>query len=193
MTRETRGAQLLDVAEGLFAAQGFEGTSMDDIARLAGVSRPTVYHHYATKDAVYLACVRRARAELEDKIREPEQLIESGADVAAVMERAGEVFFALLERDPQRWMVLFNPSIALSKELADQLTELRRHTILRIAAMLTRLTTPDDPRTLAFAYAVSGVGEQLGRWWLANPATPRAQVVTLFRDFTTPALTTRAD
>ncbi|WP_405059313.1 TetR/AcrR family transcriptional regulator [Kribbella sp. NBC_01505] len=189
MTRETRGAQLLDVAEGLFATRGFEGTSMEDIARHAGVTRPMVYQHYPTKDAIYLECVRRARAELEEKIREPEVMIEAGAGIGPVMERAGEVFFSLLERDPQRWMVLFNPSIALSKELSEQLTEMRRQTITRIAGMLRHLPTEDDVRVLAFSYAVSGVGEQLGRWWLANPEVPRSQVVALFRDFTTGGLT----
>ncbi|WP_165956439.1 TetR/AcrR family transcriptional regulator [Kribbella antibiotica] len=189
MTRETRGAQLLDVAEGLFAVHGFEGTSMEDIARHAGVTRPAVYQHYSTKDAIYLACVRRARDELEEKIREPEVLLEAGAGIGPVMERAGEVFFSLLERDPQRWMVLFNPSIALSKDLSEQLTEMRRQTIVRIAGMLRHLPTEDDVRILAFSYAVSGVGEQLGRWWLANPEVPRAEVVALFRDFTTGGLT----
>ncbi|MEU6674024.1 helix-turn-helix domain-containing protein [Streptomyces sp. NPDC046853] len=188
MSRESRGAQLLDVAEGLFATRGFEGTSMEDIAREAGVSRPVVYAHYATKDAVYVACVRRARAELESQVREPEIMIEAGADIGVVMQRAGEVFFSLLERDPQRWMVLFNPSIALSKDLAEQLTEMRRHTIERIAQMVGHISSGDQEQDLALAYAISGVGEQLGRWWLANPDVPRERVIALYRDFITGGL-----
>jgi AcrR family transcriptional regulator len=185
MSREARAAQLLDVAERLFAARGFEGTSMEDIAREAGVTRPMVYVHYATKDAVFVACVKRARAELEGQIREPEVMIEAGADVGVVMQRAGEIFFSLLERDPQRWMVLFNPSTALSKELADQMTEMRRHTIERIAEMVRHFSSGDEEQDVAFAYAISGVGEQLGRWWLANPQIPKARLVQLYRDFIT--------
>ncbi|MEV8373626.1 TetR/AcrR family transcriptional regulator [Kribbella sp. NPDC056861] len=193
MSRESRGSQLLDVAEGLFAAQGFEGTSMEDIAREAGVSRPIVYAHYPSKDAVYLECVRRARAELEAGVREPEVMIEAGAEIGAVMERAGEVLFSLLERDPQRWMVLFNPSIALSRELSEQLTELRKHTIVRIAEMLRHISAGDEEQDLAFAYAISGVGEQLGRWWLVNPEVPKARVIALYRDFITGGLTSWLD
>lgn len=193
MSRESRGAQLLDVAERLFAVHGFEGTSMEDIAREAGVSRPVVYAHYATKDAVYVECVRRARAELEAGVREPEIMIEAGADIGAVMERAGEVLFSLLERDPQRWMVLFNPSIALSRELSEQLTEMRRHTIVRIAEMLRHISTGDEEQDLALAYAISGVGEQLGRWWLDHPEVPRARVIALYRDFITGGLAAGLD
>lgn len=115
LSREARQAQLVAVAERLFADRGFEGTSIEDIAREAGVSRTIVYAHYATKDDIFVACVRQARAELEDRVREPEILIEAGADARTVITRAGEVFFGILERDPRRWMVLFNPSTALSR------------------------------------------------------------------------------
>ncbi|QUQ64139.1 TetR/AcrR family transcriptional regulator [Kutzneria sp. CA-103260] len=189
LSREARNAQLLDVAEGLFAERGFEGTSMEDVARAAGVTRPVIYSHYASKDEVFLACVRRARGELEAGIREPEIMIEAGASVEIVMERAGEVFFSLLERDPRRWMVLFNPSIALSAELSERLVAMRRHTIARIAEMLGHFSAGDEEANTAFAYAVSGVGEQLGRWWLANPNIPKARLIAYYRDFITGGLT----
>lgn len=189
MSRESRANQLLDVAEELFATSGFEGTSMEDIAREAGVTKPVVYTHYPTKDIVFLECVRRARTELELQIREPEIMITAGAGVEAVMERAGDILFSMLERDPQRWMVLFNPSTALSKELSHQLSEMRRHTIDRIAEMLRHFSAADHEQDDAFAYAVSGVGEQLGRWWIANPGVPRSRVVELYRDFITGGLT----
>jgi AcrR family transcriptional regulator len=157
------------------------------------VTRPAVYQHHPTKDAIFLACVRRARAELEAGIREPEIMIEAGAALDVVMQRAGEVFFGMLEKDPQRWMVLFNPSTALSPELAGQLTELRVRTIRRIEEMVRHFTSgaADPLQDAAFAYAISGVGEQLGRWWIANPEIPRDRVIALYRDFITGGLASR--
>lgn len=38
--------------------------------------------------------------------------------------------------------------------------------------MVRHLGTFDEERSLAFAYAISGVGEQLGRWWLTRPDIP---------------------
>lgn len=188
LSREARAAQLLDVAERLFAERGFEGTAMEDLARTAGVTRAVVYDHYPTKDDVFVACARRARAELEEKVREPELLIEAGADTRTVIRRAGDIFFGILERDPQRWMVLFNPSAALSRELSAELTAGRARTIDRIAEMVRRFGAYDESRTLAFAYAISGVGEQLGRWWLTRPDVPRATVVEHYCDFITAGL-----
>jgi AcrR family transcriptional regulator len=195
MSREARGAQLLDVAEKLFADHGFEGTSMEDIARAAGVTRPMVYSHHPTKDAVFVACVRRARGELEAGIREPEIMIEAGAGIDVVMERAGEIFFGLLERDPQRWAVLFNPGTALAPELAGELAAMRRRTIGRIQQMVRHFSAgeADELQDAAFAHAISGVGEQLGRWWIANPGIPRERVIALYRDFITGGLASRLD
>lgn len=192
MSREARAAQLLDIAEHLFATRGFEATSIEDIAREAGVTRPIVYSHYPSKDAIFLECARRARAELEYRVREPEVLIEAGAGIEVVMQRAGEIFFSMLERDPRRWMVLFNPSTALTPEFAEQLADLRKHTIDRIAEMVAHFSGGDAIDT-PFAYAISGVGEQLGRWWLANNDIPKEEVVALYRDFITGGLATRID
>src|SRR4051812_30373164 len=63
--RAVREQQLLDVAKELFARKGYQGTSIEDIARGAGVTRPIVYDHFDSKDSLYLACVRGARNELE--------------------------------------------------------------------------------------------------------------------------------
>jgi TetR/AcrR family transcriptional repressor of mexJK operon len=50
-------AAILSAAKQLFAAQGFEGTSMDAVAKVAGVSKLTVYSHFGDKDALFKAAV----------------------------------------------------------------------------------------------------------------------------------------
>jgi AcrR family transcriptional regulator len=49
--RETR-ARIADAALGLFLKQGYAETTIDQIAEVAGVSRRTVFHHFATKEAI---------------------------------------------------------------------------------------------------------------------------------------------
>ncbi|MCR6493746.1 TetR/AcrR family transcriptional regulator [Cellulomonas sp. P24] len=46
MTGAQRRAQLLEVSRGLFAEKGFEGTSVEEIATRAEVSKPVVYEHF---------------------------------------------------------------------------------------------------------------------------------------------------
>ena len=50
-------AAILAAAKQLFAAQGFEGTSMDAVAKVASVSKLTVYSHFGDKDALFKAAV----------------------------------------------------------------------------------------------------------------------------------------
>jgi len=65
--RATRG-QLIEVAAGLFAERGYEGTSIEAVLAAAGVSRGALYHHFANKEALFKAVVtavsERATAQL---------------------------------------------------------------------------------------------------------------------------------
>ena len=54
--RATRG-QLIEVATGLFAEHGYEGTSIEAVLAAAGVSRGALYHHFAGKEALFKAVV----------------------------------------------------------------------------------------------------------------------------------------
>jgi AcrR family transcriptional regulator len=62
--KETKGARtarrILDVAEDLFARHGYDGTSLRQIARGAGIKEPGLYNHFASKQALYEAVLFRA-------------------------------------------------------------------------------------------------------------------------------------
>ncbi len=57
MRRRSRKDEILEVAVGLFAARGYHGVSMDDIGAAAGVTGPALYHHFAGKEAMLVACL----------------------------------------------------------------------------------------------------------------------------------------
>ena len=48
----TRRDELLAVATKLFAARGYHGTRMDDVAEAVGLNKATVYHYYASKSLI---------------------------------------------------------------------------------------------------------------------------------------------
>lgn len=54
-----KGQLVLDAAAELFREQGYGGTSMDAVATRAGVSKATVYAHFATKAHLFAAVIRR--------------------------------------------------------------------------------------------------------------------------------------
>lgn len=49
---------ILEAAKRLFAENGFDAVSMHDIANQAGVSKANIFHHYGSKEALYLAVMR---------------------------------------------------------------------------------------------------------------------------------------
>ena len=65
-----RKAQLLRVARKVFGTKGFHGVSMEDVAREAGVTKPILYDHFSSKEALYLALLDADAQALETRIRE---------------------------------------------------------------------------------------------------------------------------
>lgn len=64
---EAARGQLMDAAEACFDKYGIAKTTMDDIAKMAGVSRPTVYRHFSDRDGLILAVVMRRSRQLIDR------------------------------------------------------------------------------------------------------------------------------
>ncbi|MCG5434502.1 TetR/AcrR family transcriptional regulator [Mycobacterium sp. MYCO198283] len=56
----TRRQELLAVATKLFAARGYHGTRMDDVADVVGLNKATVYHYYASKSLILYDIYKRA-------------------------------------------------------------------------------------------------------------------------------------
>ncbi len=52
--------RILAAAEALFAGAGFDAVSMSAVAERAGVSKANIFHHFSSKNALYLAVMRNA-------------------------------------------------------------------------------------------------------------------------------------
>ncbi len=59
-------------AEALFSEHGYDGVSINDIAARAGVSKANVFHHFSSKNALYLEVVRRACRDTAERLDELE-------------------------------------------------------------------------------------------------------------------------
>ena len=64
MSGKERREQLLDIGRHLFAERGFEGTSIEEIAARADVSKPVVYEHFGGKEGLYAVVVDRESSRL---------------------------------------------------------------------------------------------------------------------------------
>jgi AcrR family transcriptional regulator len=180
---DVRQQQLVDVAERLFAEAGYSATSIEGIAAAAGVTRPVIYQHFGSKEGVYLAVLRRARAQMEDLILES---VAEAADVRSRVRAAADAYFRFVELDPDRFRVLFGADAAsVPSVVAKEAKELHLRTERLWATMLSADAPGYDERYYqAVAHAIGGAGNQLAQWWLRTPGISREQLVDWYCDIT---------
>jgi AcrR family transcriptional regulator len=63
--------RLLAVAVGVFIERGYDGTSMEDLARAAGITKSSLYHHIESKEQLLREAVDRALDSLFELLEEP--------------------------------------------------------------------------------------------------------------------------
>ena len=73
--REQRMNRIVDIVEKLFFSRGYEGTTVDDIARAAGYTKRSIYIYFKDREDLFLAVVKRGqvlfKAALEEAVAGP--------------------------------------------------------------------------------------------------------------------------
>ena len=174
MTGQERRQQLLDVGRKLFAERGFEGTSIEEIAAQAGVSKPVVYEHFGGKEGLYAVVVDR----------EVDRLLTTVTDLLIEADHSREKFelaaVALLRyietnADGFRILVRDSPPASGSGTFGTLLSDIASQVDNIMAAFLK--TRGRDPK-LAPMYSQMMVGMVAftGQWWL-DARKPKIEVV----------------
>lgn len=94
-TDSPKRREVIEGARRVFFDKGFDGASMDEVAKAAGVSKATIYAHFASKDELFEALV------LSERSRSAEHLFEVDPDVkdiAVVLKRIGVSFMTMMVR-----------------------------------------------------------------------------------------------
>jgi AcrR family transcriptional regulator len=162
MTGPQRRAQLLDVGRSLFAERGFDGTSVEEVALRAGVSKPVVYEHFGGKEGLYAVVVER----------EVQRLLASftaaltGDDPRTLLEQATLALLTYVEDDRDGFRLLVRePPVAGSSGYATIISDVAQ----RVEHVLDREFAARGYRTtLAALYsqALVGMVALTGQWWL---------------------------
>ena len=98
---EATRERLLQSANALFAEKGYEGTSIGDVARQAGVGVGTVYHHFTDKRALLLALLyRNDGTRLDDESGGPHAIAFQAADVRSAVKAIVRLIVQLRRDNP---------------------------------------------------------------------------------------------
>ncbi len=84
---------LLSTCLQLFAARGFASTSIDEIARAAGVTKGAMYWHFASKDDLFQAILDRIRSRWQEVVLQPVTARQTALDrLSQLFESYAELF-----------------------------------------------------------------------------------------------------
>jgi len=176
--RAERERQILSEAVAEFAAHGYAGASMVEIARRAGISKPLIYQYFGSKDALYLAGLHDVSGDLLARLEDAE--LEVDDSVASRIHPLRAVFEAL---EPRRvaWRMLFDPSMPTEGEIAEAAAHYRARTEAIAASGSARFLQArgidSDKDAAALSRVWMGVVNSLVEWWLEHPEESAAQMI----------------
>src|SRR4051794_29885442 len=107
MTGRERREQLVQVGRTLFAERGFDGTSIEEIAARAKVSKPVVYEHFGGKEGLYAVVVDR---EMTDLLNRLTAVLSAGPRPRELVEQAALALLTYIEEEADGFRILSRDS-----------------------------------------------------------------------------------
>jgi AcrR family transcriptional regulator len=163
MTGKERREQLLDIGRRLFAARGLDGTSIEEIAAQAGVSKPVVYEHFGGKEGLYAVVVDR---EVDRFLTMATRLLQ-GEDTLEKFEAAAVALLRYIEdnADGFRILVRDSPPGSGSGTFSSLISDIASQVEYILGDVLKERGY--DPKFAPmYAQMLVGMVAFTGQWWL---------------------------
>ena len=170
---EQRREQLIDAALSVILTHGYEGVSVEAVARAAGVTRPVVYDHFANlADLLHTLIGREERCSLEQLAQVvPEDA--AGRDSVEVLAGGVRRFLQAVSERPKTWRLILFPPDGTPTLVRAHVEQNRARILERIERLVERsIERGELPRDLDVeltARAVRDLGEEAGRMVLTDP------------------------
>ncbi len=173
MTGKERREQLLVIGRRLFAERGLDGTSIEEIAARADVSKPVVYEHFGGKEGLYAVVVDR---EVERFLALATRLLR-GEDTMEKFEVAAVELLRYIEDNSDGFRILVrdsNPSSG-SGTFASLISDIASQVEYILGDVLK--DRGYDPKLAPmYAQMLVGMVAFTGQWWL-DARKPKLEVV----------------
>ncbi|MFC5181878.1 TetR/AcrR family transcriptional regulator [Actinomadura harenae] len=164
MTGKERREQLLTIGRTLFAERGLDGTSVEEIASAAGVSKPVVYEHFGGKEGLYAVVVDR---EFERLLSLVAEALNSAIHYRSKLEKAALGLLEYIEESPDGFRILVRDSHGGTGtgSYASLLSEIAGE-VEHILAQEFKRHGYDDKAAPMYAQSLVGMVALTGQWWL---------------------------
>lgn len=174
MTSTERREQLIGIGRTLFAEKGVDGTTVEEIAAMAEVSKPVVYEHFGGKEGLYAVVVDRETVRLLDAIQ---QSLATPGSSRVTVERAALALLDYIDENADGFRILVRdaPLGTGSGSYASILSDIatRVEHILANAFAAQGLNARTAPM---YAQMLVGMIAFTGQWWLETRRPRKPEV-----------------
>jgi AcrR family transcriptional regulator len=182
--RAVREQQMLDAAVSVFGRRGFHVASMDEIAEIAGISKPMVYAYLGTKEDLFTACLHR----------EATRLVETVVGAVGTTTRPDEQlwnglrgFFTFVAEHRDGWTMLYRQSRG-REPFASEWAAMRGRMVEIVALLLARAVAgaggPGGPADIEpVTYALVGAAESMADWLVDHDGEEPARTASRLMSF----------
>ena len=149
--------QIIDAGISIFSQKGFHATGMDEIARLAGVAKGSLYYNFKSKSDLFAVIVSEGIADLHRQI---EEVIDRGNSIQEIMEGLIEANLQACQAYPELVDLIMRDQVSgLDAEAAERIRQAKNQYIHYIASLLEEgmregILRRGDTTAMASAYLV---------------------------------------
>lgn len=185
--RALRRTQVLAEAYALFIERGYAGTSMDELARRVGVTKPRIYDLVGSKEQLFRELMASVQEDLTTRLV---TAVAGARDLAGRLHAGISAFLEFVRERQKGWVALLAMESAVGNR---ELVTLRGEQVARVAKLISEsddLEGAGVPLDLlaAIAQATNGAVEAAALWWLANPGLARERLATMLTQLLAPGL-----
>jgi len=185
LTADERRRAILTAAQDVFARRGYHGSSIDEIAQAAGISKALIYEHFPSKKDLHVSLLDMHVQELFDRLA-ANAATEDPGDVR--LRNGLDAFLGWVEEQRGAFRMVFRD--AADPEVADVVVRIQGQVTAAVAALMA--TEPMVPAASEearergirmLAQQLTGGVQALALWWIDNPEVPRSVVLDSAMDF----------
>lgn len=174
-----RRDQLLGAARETFGRNGFTNTSMNDVANVAGVTKPVLYQHFDSKHDLFHEVLATTAQALVKRMQRSVASAQSGREK---VELAASEYIGFFAEEPSRFNVLFGDGVRSEKRFRSELKTLEDTFVFSVAEHIA-IDGFDPPERLLLAQGLSGMFEAATRRWMHDGSLetePAARLLAAF-------------
>jgi len=170
---EERREQLIDAALRVIVVNGYEGISIEAVAREAGVTRPVVYDHFPNLAHLLQALIAREERYSLEQLSEVVPQLPQQSDLVDMLAGGVRRFLEAVSVRPATWRLILLP-LDGTPAIVREHVESNRAQMLKRIERLVKLAVdtgslPSDLDVVLAARAIRDLGEAAGRMVLTDP------------------------